>query len=238
MILSVMIKIAQKTHYEYKLDRKMIHNDFAEQYVNFLEDGYWFKDDFEIVPINEIKDENVWNQQRYETIMQSLEHNMALPPVKLYYDEELKEYRLSDGIHRYNVSKKMGFTHIPAIVTRKIIGIPPEIKNNSKILEIQLRRLIQKEIINELKKNKKLDILNPQYFIKLKNNIAILEIDCYNFTKIEELIKVKLILGDVKIAQFYSKFINNKIRAFSMTTILQFITENLLKVIEQYGRNI
>jgi hypothetical protein len=80
---------------------------------------------FKYVPISKINLPEVWNPSRVKRIKEGIEQGKALPPIHLSSNMEI-----SDGIHRTNVSKEMGFTHVPAIVTYWIetpeAEVPPE----------------------------------------------------------------------------------------------------------------
>lgn len=61
----------------------------------------------------------VWNQLRYEDNKKKLEQTGKMPPVFLEYDDSKDRYKISDGIHRVNAAKDLGYQNVPAIVARK-----------------------------------------------------------------------------------------------------------------------
>jgi len=73
----------------------------------------------EIVPISQIELRKPWNKFRLKDNLAKIKTTKAMPPVWLHFDEKLLRFQVEDGIHRINVAKQLGFTHVPAIVARE-----------------------------------------------------------------------------------------------------------------------
>jgi hypothetical protein len=99
--------------------------NYDRAWQDFTEDGYWWEDCLEYIPIDQIDIPEVWNQHRYDNNKQWLEKTGKFPPIRAWFDDEKKMYGIGDGIHRVNVAKDLGYTHIPALVGRKRTTKPP-----------------------------------------------------------------------------------------------------------------
>lgn len=65
-----------------------------------------------IVPISKINVPPMWKEAG--PVRDKMREGTPIDPVRLSLDSE--KYAIKDGIHRTNVAKEMGFTHVPAIV--------------------------------------------------------------------------------------------------------------------------
>jgi len=70
---------------------------------------------FEIVPISQISLKEAWNDIRLADNLKKIKASSKVPPVFLHFRNA--EFHVEDGLHRINVAKILGYTHIPAIVT-------------------------------------------------------------------------------------------------------------------------
>jgi len=109
-----------------------IYNDYAKANVMFEQDGYWYKDTLENIPISQIDLEPMHKPGRYRDNMEKIKKYKSCPPIIVYFNDETGKYQFSDGIHRTHVVKELGYTHIPAIVTRKITTPPPMVPGIAK----------------------------------------------------------------------------------------------------------
>ncbi len=75
-----------------------------------------------IIPITTIKppsrDKGVDLLPRAKPILIGIQSGEALPPIIVQLLSEIEPYRfqVTDGFHRFHLSRGLGFTHIPAIV--------------------------------------------------------------------------------------------------------------------------
>lgn len=87
--------------------------------------GLWYEDILEYIPIDKIDMQEVWNKGRYKDNTEWLIKTGRFPPIRVGYNEEMGKYEIGDGIHRTNVARDMGYTHIPAIASYKRTTPPP-----------------------------------------------------------------------------------------------------------------
>ena len=65
-----------------------------------------------------------WEPSRYKNNMKLISDTKSVKPVILGdLDNTTQKYTLSDGNHRCYCSNELGYTHIPAIVSKKINDI-------------------------------------------------------------------------------------------------------------------
>lgn len=108
------------THY--KVEPFSLSNKPAAQWADYFEYGSYYLDEFVLIPISKIKFKK-WNQGRYDFYMDRFQKGGAAQPVRLSLKED-GMYEVGDGNHRIAVSEALGYTHIPAIVSRKVEGKP------------------------------------------------------------------------------------------------------------------
>lgn len=105
----------------YKLNRSLVNkllrnlNDADAREESKRTNGGYSEHSLEVVPIRDVNVPPVWHPGREKAIQEAIVSGKKLPPVRL--SREGTKWEISDGIHRTNVSKQMGFTHIPAIVS-------------------------------------------------------------------------------------------------------------------------
>lgn len=73
--------------------------------------GYTFHS---AVPIVEINLPKPWSKARLESNLKLMRKTKATPPVLLHHVRG--RYEIEDGIHRINAAKRLGFSHIPAVI--------------------------------------------------------------------------------------------------------------------------
>jgi hypothetical protein len=100
-----------------------LHNNYAKANVDFADDGYWYEEVFQYIPIEQIKFDP-WNNERAKDNLNKLVDTKSMPPVIASFDSEKQKYILTDGNHRTNAAKELGYTHVPAIVSLKRTTAP------------------------------------------------------------------------------------------------------------------
>lgn len=67
------------------------------------------------MPINKVtKNTEVWSVDKLDSVRRSVAASNVILPLRLVRDEE-GNIHVNDGIHRLNVAKEMGHTHVTAI---------------------------------------------------------------------------------------------------------------------------
>lgn len=74
---------------------------------------------FEQVPISKIELREPWNAHRLKNNLYLAKTTRQMPPVLLCHHKKTQTFGIEDGIHRTNVAKMLGYTHVPAIVWRE-----------------------------------------------------------------------------------------------------------------------
>jgi len=72
-----------------------------------------------MVPISQIELTPPWNKMRYEDNKKKIGETGKMPPAFLDFDDSTGTYKISDGIHRINAAKDLGYKCVPAVVSRK-----------------------------------------------------------------------------------------------------------------------
>jgi len=111
------------THY--KVSSYRLHNKPEAQWADYFESGYYYEDEFVLVPVDQI-DYRKWNQARYDFYMDAFARGESAEPVRLAKPwHGGNRYEVGDGNHRIAASVAMGYTHVPAIVAVRKEGQPP-----------------------------------------------------------------------------------------------------------------
>jgi hypothetical protein len=121
-----------------------LKNNKAAIWVEWFEYGEYSIDYFDLVPIDRIKFDE-WNPQRSKDLIPKMQQGVPLDPVRLSLSNGW--FTVGDGNHRVAVSKKMGFTHVPAIISRivkKKPDFPPPPEIDEELLKLEASRFIQK----------------------------------------------------------------------------------------------
>jgi hypothetical protein len=95
--------------------------------------GGYFDHIFELVPLSKVVIDEVWKEAKYQKVVEAIQKGVPLPPVML--SKKGGRFEITDGIHRTNASRDLGFTHIPAIIATWVAT--PEKKQT---------RLVKKEL--------------------------------------------------------------------------------------------
>jgi len=104
--------------------RARLKNDMEEAKRQYEEYGEWYERVFETVLISEIELPAPWSIGRLDNNKKKLQATGAMPPILLDFDDSSQTYKISDGIHRTNAAKQLGYTHVPAVVTYRRIYSP------------------------------------------------------------------------------------------------------------------
>ena len=120
---------AGRTYYKYDRRKLKSHNDPAAQREEAKHRGGYSKYEIRLLPIKDIRLPKVWNPGRYERAKALIEAGKPLDPIDAVFSNG--KWEISDGIHRTNASKALGFTHVPAFVstwvaTPEMYEPPPE----------------------------------------------------------------------------------------------------------------
>jgi len=108
-----LMEIDPRVHGRLRLDIEEARRQYAEY-------GEWYEYVFEpMVPIAQIELTPPWNQLRYEDNKKRIGETGKMPPAFLHFDDATQIYRVEDGIHRINAAKDLGYTHVPAVVSRR-----------------------------------------------------------------------------------------------------------------------
>jgi len=126
-ILTLRVAARFAARSSYRVDRMRVRRALRINHPDAIEDskkyhGGYSVARFEHVPISKIKLPPIWKPSRAVRIRKAIKEGKALPPIHLG-----PNYEISDGIHRTNVSKEFGFTHVPAIIT-EWVETPDEIE--------------------------------------------------------------------------------------------------------------
>ena len=68
------------------------------------------------LPIAYIELPDPWNALRFKNSMELIGTTWALPPVVASFNEMSGLFVLTDGIHRTNVVKELGYDYVPAMI--------------------------------------------------------------------------------------------------------------------------
>lgn len=132
------------------------HNDYARANIDYEEQGYWYISKFEYIPIDQI-DYKEWDQGRLEDNLQKIDETKKTYPVYLSFDDKTDRFSVGDGNHRCAASKKLGYTHIPAIVSRRVITPPP----SSPDVERERMKDRAWQMVYFIKNIKRVDLIDP-----------------------------------------------------------------------------
>lgn len=104
----------------WKIDRAAVNrklkllNDPDAQKDSMATLGGYTKVRYELVPIAKINLPPVWHPVRPGPLRERMEKDLPIDPVRL--SESGGRFSITDGIHRTNVAKEFGFTHVPAFI--------------------------------------------------------------------------------------------------------------------------
>lgn len=101
----------------FKYVKPKLTNDPAKQWASWIRLEEYTVERFDLVPLTKIPFDE-WNPQRAKDLLPKIEAGIPIDPVRLSLVDG--KYTVTDGNHRTAVSKKLGFTHVPAIVDELI----------------------------------------------------------------------------------------------------------------------
>jgi hypothetical protein len=102
-----------ENHLNYSFD------DMLQEYKDY---GFYTKYKLEHVPIQDIKMQDVWDQNKFKSVVSAIDENKEMPPVML--EKENNKYLIIDGIHRIQASKTKGLLYVPALVSEVFFEKP------------------------------------------------------------------------------------------------------------------
>ena len=107
--------------------RTRLKLDLEEAKRQYQQYGEWYENVFEpMVPISQIESKAPWNQFRYEDNKKKIGETGKMPPAFLAFNDVTQKYDISDGIHRINAAKDLGYKYVPAVVSRRRTYPPPK----------------------------------------------------------------------------------------------------------------
>jgi hypothetical protein len=112
-------RVASRNHYP--VDQSFVRKQLARtndpdiRAESVAAHGGYYDMTFEVVPLRAIQIPSVWNPGRADKLQEAFDQGRPLPPVRL--TKVRGRLEVEDGIHRINVSKERGFTHVPALIS-------------------------------------------------------------------------------------------------------------------------
>lgn len=98
----------------YKVDRSKIpQRDRRAEAESSREMGWFQMPVYEVVPISSIIPERVWKDIKLQKNLAAMQAGRPLAPITVA--QKGRKFSITDGIHRYNASLEMGYTHIPIV---------------------------------------------------------------------------------------------------------------------------
>lgn len=94
--------------------RKKTRRSKEEEAESAREMGWFAYNVFEIVTMNRIIHQEVWNPPRFDKALKLMQQGTRLDPISVSKEPDGR-FSISNGIHRFNASQAMGYTHIPVI---------------------------------------------------------------------------------------------------------------------------
>lgn len=157
-----------------------IHNDYAQAWLDYEENGSWWEDVLRVVPLSQIDLVPPWNDARLKDNLEWLKKTGAMPPIRLSLSSpELGgsgRYEIGDGIHRSNAARIMGYDAVPAVVSEKRIIPPPpseEIEERrSTNMGYRLYQVIKSSYDGPLDWGKVLDAAPGRFVLHIERNEA------------------------------------------------------------------
>jgi len=114
----------QNFKYDTSVARQRSRRDKKREQEQARQRGFYGYQEFDIVPLRDIKPEKVWDERKLNAVLRDIEQGKPLAPIEL--SPVGNRLEITDGIHRYNASKNLGFTHIPALISHYVEA--PELK--------------------------------------------------------------------------------------------------------------
>jgi len=91
------------------------------QWADWLENGQYTTQTFELVPVDKIEYDE-WRPSKTDALVEKIKAGQAIDPA--VFDFVDGKFKISDGNHRTAASIRLGFTHVPAIVHRLVKAKP------------------------------------------------------------------------------------------------------------------
>jgi hypothetical protein len=110
-----------------------LNSDADEEWISWLEDGEFWRESFELVPVR-LVDINEWNPHKTEKVISDISEGKPLDPVILTFSGS--RYKVTDGNHRAAASARLGFSYVPAVVSTLVKTRPTGKMSNSFAMEV------------------------------------------------------------------------------------------------------
>jgi len=109
-------------------------NNYANAWLEWEEYGAWYKEVAQNVPLIEIDVPETWSNAKLRDNVEHMEQTKKTRPVRISKGNTGK-YVISDGIHRCNAARQLGYDAVPAIVSVEMRTPPPPAKGIDKLRE-------------------------------------------------------------------------------------------------------
>jgi hypothetical protein len=103
------------THFKYTIPK--LSNRPEIQWADWLEYGHYTVHALEMVPVNKIEYDE-WKPAKTDALVEKIKAGTAIDPAVLDFVDG--KYKVTDGNHRTVASIRLGFTHVPAVVSRLV----------------------------------------------------------------------------------------------------------------------
>ena len=98
--------------------REKLRPDPAREAEEARDRGFFTRYELRQIPLKQIIPQDVWNADKYDRAKAAIASRTPLPPIEVH--AKGNRFGISDGIHRFNASRDLGLTHIPAIINYAI----------------------------------------------------------------------------------------------------------------------
>jgi len=147
--------------------RARLRLDLEEAKRQYQQYGEWYESVFKpMVPIAQIDLPAPWKELRYQDNKKKIGETGKMPPAFLEFHDDTKRFTISDGIHRINAAKDLGYTNVPAVVSYRRTYRPggsnptrigyrvgePQETNAKKLIEFEVVELGNKHLLVDIGK--------------------------------------------------------------------------------------
>jgi hypothetical protein len=107
-------------------------NNYAQAWLTWEEWGAWTKQTYAVVPLAEIDIPSPWSNAKLRDNVEWIHRTGKTRPVQLYKGKGGK-YTISDGIHRCNAARELGYDAVPAVISIEMDAPPPPAQGVEKL---------------------------------------------------------------------------------------------------------